>query len=208
MPRLHGYGSVDVDIENIFHTTHDRFKGMLHTHIETKQGYEVLKGVNSWLFNERDMNCKQYKNLVVIWRTKFIEGNYPIFKDSYDSSYWDLIIPLLKLAGFTVAEVTHRTPISEVYHLISSARLVVAYNGMYHYISKNFIKPMIVMGDSGIIKTHSPQAKHFFAPHKDKSEREILDYILDIRDNLPELDRRVVKVKQKLYPIIYGKDYA
>lgn len=181
---------------------------MLHTNIEAKGGYEVLRGVNSWLFNERDMDCKQYKNLVVIWRTKFIDGNYPMFKDSYDSSYWELIIPLLKLAGFTVVEVTHRTPIREVYHLISAARLVVAYNGMYHYISKNFIKPMVVMGDSGIIKTHSPQAKHFFAPEKDQSEREILDYILDIRKNLPELDHRVMKVKRKLYPIIYGKDYA
>lgn len=180
---------------------------MLHTHIETKRGYEVLSGINSWLFNQRDMDCKQYKNLCVIWRTKFISSNYPAFKDSYDSSYWDLIIPLLKLAGFTVVEVSHRTPIREVYHLISAARLVVAYNGMYHYISKNFIKPMIVMGDSSIIKTHSPQAKHFFSPEKDKSEREILDYILNIKANLPELDQRVVDVKRKLFPLIYGKTY-
>ena len=157
------------------------------------------------VFREQFLNVPVIDNLVVIWRTKWIDSKYPPFKDSYDSSYWDLIIPILKMKGFNVVEVTHRTPISEVFHLISRCRFVVAYNGMYHYLSKNMVKPMIVLGNSKIIRTHNPQAIHFFAPEKDESPRTVLDYLLDIENNLPLMEFKANDVKQRLYPKIYGK---
>ena len=104
-------------------------------------------------------------------------------------------------------EVTHRTPISEVFHLISRCKFIVAYNGMYHYIAKNLIKPMIVLGDSSIIKTHNPQAIHFFAPHKDETERSVLDYLRNIETNFNEMYDKVEQTKRLLYPIVYGKNY-
>lgn len=208
LTRMHGYGKVKVDVENIFNTSQDFLNGDLHSHIERPNGYAVLEGPNTWLFREQFLNLKPYDNLVVVWRTKFISSNYPKFKDSYDSSYWDLIIPILKMLNYNVVEVTHRTPISEVFYLISRCKFVVAYNGMYHYIAKNLVKPMIVLGDSSIIRTHNPQAIHFYAPHKDKSEREVLDYLLNIKTNYRMMEKKVCKVKKQIYPIVYGKEYV
>jgi hypothetical protein len=109
------------------------------------------------------------------------------------------------MKGFNVVEVTHRTPISEVFFLISHCRFVVAYNGMYHYLSKNLIKPMIVLGNSKIIRTHNPQAIFFYSPEKDESPRTVLDYLLDIETNLPLMEFKANDVKRRLYPKIYGK---
>tara|TARA_R110000868_G_scaffold30953_3_gene113856 strand:+ start:5682 stop:6299 length:618 start_codon:yes stop_codon:yes gene_type:complete len=204
---MHGFGKVNLVVENIHRTSHDRFNGDLHTHIERPSGYSVLDGINTWLFAEKFLNMPVNDNLVVVWRTKFIDSTYPKFKDSYDSSYWDLIIPILKMKGYNVMEVTHRTPIAEVFHLIASCKFVVAYNGMYHYIAKNLVKPMIVLGDSSIIKTHNPQAVHFFAPHKDASERTVLDYLLNIETNIHKMQKKAIKTKRSLYPIVYGKKY-
>ena len=205
--KMYGYGKVLVEVENIFNTNHKLLGKQLHTNIDKPHGYAVLNNINTWLFQERFLNVKTYDKLVVVWRTKFISGNYPRFKDSYDSCYWDLIIPILKMRGYNVMEVTHRTPIREVFSLISQCKFVVAYNGMYHYIAKNLVKPMIVMGDSNIIKTHNPQAIHFYSPHKDKTARSVLDYIINIEHNLEKMNVKVVQQKIKLYPIVYGKQY-
>ena len=205
---MHGFGDVEVNVQNIFNTSHDFLNGQLHMNIDRPEGYRVLQGPNTWLFQERFLNVKHNNNLVVVWRTKFIDTAYPKFKDSYDSAYWDLIIPILKMQGYTVLELTHRTPISEVFYAISTCKFIVAYNGMYHYIAKNLVKPMIVLGDSTIIRTHNPQAVHFFAPHKDKSEREVLDFLLNIKDNYQVLKNKADKVKRKIYPIVYGKEYV
>jgi hypothetical protein len=205
---MHGYGEVDVEIENLFNQDQKLLINQLHINIDRPEGYRVLNGVNTWFFQKRFFECKQYKNLVVIWRTKFISSDYPKFKDSYDSSYWDLIIPILKMQNFEVVEVDHRTSIREVFHLIASCRLIVCYNGMYHYIAKNLMKPMVVMGDSTIINMHNPQAVHFHAPHKDPSERDILDYLLNMRRNLGHLDGKVRKLKHHQWVHVFGEIYA
>jgi hypothetical protein len=203
--RMHGLDKVDVEVNNIFDADTSFLEGALHSGIENKFGYRVLHNVNTWLFREQFLNVPVIDNLVVIWRTKWIDSKYPPFKDSYDASYWDLIIPILKMKGFNVVEVTHRTPISEVFFLISRCRFVVAYNGMYHYLSKNLIKPMIVLGNSKIIRTHNPQAIFFYSPEKDESPRTVLDYLLDIETNLPLMEFKANDVKRRLYPKIYGK---
>jgi len=205
---MYGYGKVKVEVENIFNTNHDFLNGQLHSNIDRPSGYSVLQGPNTWLFREQFLNVPVHEKLVVIWRTKFISSTYPKFKDSYDSSYWDLIIPILKMKGYTVMEVTHRTPISEVFYLISRCKFVVAYNGMYHYISKNLVKPMIVLGDSSIIRTHNPQARHYYSPKKDVTERSVLDFLLNIEHNYHKLEEKAVTVKSKIYPIVYGKKYG
>lgn len=198
-----------VEVENVFNSDQKLLNNQLHTNIDRPQGYRVLSDINTWFFQERFFDTKIYDNLVVIWRTKFISSSYPKFKDSYDSSYWDLIIPILKAQGYHVVEVCHRTPIQEVFHLIASCKFVVCYNGMYHYLAKNLVKPMIVMGDSSIIRTHNPQAVHFYSPTKDKTERTVLDFILNISDgNFNHMMKRVTKTKRLHWPHVFGKDYV
>lgn len=206
--KMHGFGSVDVSVTNIFNAEDIPIKGRdLHSGIERPDGYATLSNVNTWLFQERYLQVPIHEKLVVVWHPKLIRTDMPSFKKSYDQSYWDLIIPLLKSLGYTVCEIDYRTPIREAFYLISRCRFVVAYNGVFHYLSKNLCKPMIVMGDSGILKTHNPQAKHFFAPHKDETERTLLDYIINIEENLVELDTKVDETKSMVYPVVYGKEY-
>jgi len=202
---MHDYGNIDVGVNNIFNADTSFLDGALHSGIENKFGYRVLHNINTWFFREQFLNVPVIDKLVVIWRTKWIDSKYPPFKDSYDSSYWDLIIPILEMKGFNVVEVTHRTPISEVFYLISRCKFIVAYNGMYHYLAKNMIKPMIVLGNSKIIRTHNPQAIHFYSPEKDDSPRAVLDYLLDIENNLPLMEFKANDIKRRLYPKIYGK---
>jgi len=204
---MFGYEDIPVNVENVFRSDQSLLGNQLHINIDRPQGYRVLDGINTWLFQEKYLHTKIYENLVVIWRTKFIDSDFPEFKKSYDESYWDLIIPILKMKGYTVVEVTHRTPIREVFHLIASCKFIVAYNGMYHYISKNLVKPMIVLGDSSIIKTHNPQAIHFFSPEKDPTPRYVLDVMLNIEDWLPKLIGKTTGVKKNLYKIVYDKKY-
>ena len=205
---MHGYKKVPVEIENIYNAVDIPIPGNdLHSGIDGPNGYRVLDSINTWLFQERFLQSKIHKNLVVIWRTSFVRTKFPGFKASYDDAYWDLIIPLLKMQGYTVIDVDYRTPIREVFYLISACEFVVAYNGMYGYLAKNLVKPSIILGNSGILKTHNPQAVNFFSPAKDPTERYLLDYILNIKSNLIAMKNRVKQVKTKIYPIVYGKDY-
>jgi len=201
---MHGYQRVDVNVENIFNTNHDLLNNQLHINIDKPEGYAVLDSINTWLFHPKFLDLPVHDNLVVIWRTKFIDSKYPSFKDSYDSSYWDLIIPILKMKGYNVVEVSHRTPIAEVFYLISRCKFIVAYNGMYHYIAKNLVKPMIVLGDSSIIRTHNPQATHFYCPKKDKTPRDVLDYLLNIEKNYPKMLKKTERIKREVKQIVYG----
>lgn len=205
---MHGYSTVDVNVENVYNSDQSIMPGNdLHAGINGPDGYRVLDSINTWLFQERFLHAKTYKNLVVIWRTTFVRTTFPEFKKSYDDSYWDLIIPILKMQGYTVIEVDYRTPIREVFHLIASCTFVLAYNGMYGYLAKNLIKPSIILGDSGILRTHNPQAVNFFSPSKDETERTLLDYLLNIKDNLIVMQDKTERVKRKVYPIVYGKEY-
>lgn len=206
--QMHGFGKVDLSITNIFEADNIPIPGNdLHSGIERPTGYTSLTNINTWMFRESLVDAPVNENLVVMWHPKLIRTDMPSFKKSYDDSYWDIIIGILKAKGYTVKEVDYRTPIREVLYVMTKCRFVIAYNGVYHYLAKNLIKPMIAMGDSGIMKTHSPHAKHFFAPHKDETPRTLLDYVLNIEENLVELDAKVIDTKKLVYPVVYGKEY-
>ena len=53
---------------------------------------------------------------------------------------------------------TYRTPIEKAYNEIKTARYVVSYDGMWHYISKNFGKPHIIPSKEGVTTYNTPNA--------------------------------------------------
>ena len=65
---------------------------------------------------------------------------------------------MLRGQGFNVVELTYRTPVSEAFYEISTCRLVLCYDGMWHYIARNFSIPMIVISKDGVTKYHTPHA--------------------------------------------------
>ena len=74
------------------------------------------------------------------------------------SDDWYDIIQLLRGEGWILNELTYRTPIEEAYNTIQNSKYVVSYDGMWHYISKNFGKPHIIPSKEGVTTYNTPQA--------------------------------------------------
>lgn len=111
--------------------------------------------VNSWLMRD---SKKSSGNLIVIWRPTFNASPPRRFKRIVTHSQWIEIIDVIKAHGFDVIEIDYRTPIREAMYLIKICRATVSYEGMWHYISKNYCKPMVVLSDNKITKFHTPNA--------------------------------------------------
>ena len=65
---------------------------------------------------------------------------------------------MLRGQGLNVVELTYRTPVREAMYEISTCRQVICYDGMWHYIAKNFARPMAVVSNEGVTKYHTPHA--------------------------------------------------
>ena len=96
------------------------------------------------------------KRKVVVWRPTFNAEIPRKWKNELTNEQWDDIISSLGAAGLYTVELTYRTPISEVIYHISTCRQVVCYDGMWHYIARNFFKPIMIPSKEGISYYHTP----------------------------------------------------
>lgn len=112
---------------------------------------------NDWVFRQ---GVKQYHNpkKIVIWRPTFNAEQARTWKRGLTNEEWDDIISKLRAEGFSICELTYRTPVSEAFYEISSCRMVLCYDGMWHYIARNMHVPMIVISKDGVTKYHTPHA--------------------------------------------------
>ena len=56
-------------------------------------------------------------------------------------------------------ELSYRTPASEAMHLISTSRMVICYDGIWHYVAKNFATTSRGnQSGEGVTKYHTPNA--------------------------------------------------
>jgi hypothetical protein len=60
--------------------------------------------------------------------------------------------------GYDVVELCYRTPIREATYHINTCDFIICYDGMWHYIAKNFMKPMIVSSQDMITTYHTRHA--------------------------------------------------
>lgn len=116
---------------------------------------KVEKMWQEWSFN--DYFNKETKK-VVIWRTLFNAETPRAWKRLVTNDEWDNAIDILQSLGYHVEELSYRTPVREAHYHIKTCEFVVCYDGMWHYIAKNYWKPMIVASRSGITKVHTPHA--------------------------------------------------
>ena len=135
---------------------------------------------SNWVFR-RDCIRPYVKNKVVIWRPLFNAEVPRLWKNYLTAEQWDDIIALLRRAGLNITELTYRTPVSEVMYHISTCRQVVCYDGMWHYIAKNFAKPMIVISAEGITTYHTSHALKASPKIEDKNN------IFNLIQNIPEM---------------------
>ena len=85
-----------------------------------------------------------YTNKVVLWRSKY-NTFFPGTDKDPAHDHWDKIIDWLTYLGYSVSEVTYRTPISDVMKDISECSFGIGYDGMIHQLFKYMWKPLIVL---------------------------------------------------------------
>lgn len=124
---------------------------------------------NMWSFRQNTW-LPEDRNKVVIWRPLFNAETARDWKQVVTNQMWDDAIDILQNQhGYKVVELTYRTPIREATYHINTCHFVVCYDGMWHYIAKNFFKPMIVTSRSPITKYHTPHAVMWHDLDNDKN---------------------------------------
>lgn len=125
-----------------------------------ESGYYTDTGeapINNWLFRP-DAFQETDRRKVVIWTPNQNAELPRHWKRKLTEHDWSVIIHKLRRAGLNVVELNYRTPVREAMYHISTCRQVVCYDGMWHYIAKNFAKPLAVISKEGVTKYHTEHA--------------------------------------------------
>lgn len=175
-------------------------RNTLKNRFEFESGvYSDVKGnpapKNDWLFR-KDAFQQVDKNKIVIWRPTFNAETPRTWKRLLTDSHWDDIIKKLLRAGLNVTELTYRTPVSESLYHISTCRLVLCYDGMWHYVAKNFAKPLAVISAEGITKYHTSHAVRISPLDDDKNN--IRNWMGNIPDLLGHPKKKAVKYENRM----------
>lgn len=118
------------------------------------------------------------RGLVALWRSKYNTSFPGRHKDPF-YKYWDDIIKSLTLEGYTVKELTYRTPIAEAMSAISSCEFGIGYEGMVHQLFKVTWRPLIVASERlELSKLLTPQASIVSRPQH-FLDTPIEKYVLD-----------------------------
>lgn len=146
---------------------------------------------SDWIFRDNAFPETYIRNKVVIWRPLFNAEVPRTWKNFLTVEQWDDIIALMRQAGLHVTELTYRTPVSEVMYHISTCRQIVCYDGMWHYIARNYMKPMVVISSEGITKYHTPHCLR--ASPLEEDDTNIFHWINNIPDMLGRSKKRAIK---------------
>ena len=110
---------------------------------------------NDWIFKPEEFVKKRPK--IVIWTPAYNSEPPRSWKKFLTIDDWSDIISLLRWDGWILVELTYRTPIKDAYKQIQEADFIVCYDGMWHYIARNFGKPMYIPSWEGITDYNTPQ---------------------------------------------------
>lgn len=170
---------------------------------------------NDWLFSRYMIESKVYKDYyngrkVVVWRPFFNAEVPRTWKRLLTNDGWDDIITKLRQAGLHVVELTYRTPVREAMFHILTAKFTLSYCGMWHYISKNALTPMIVVSEEGVSKMHTGR-NGLVLSHDKRKNTNIWKALDELRPTL-NLIKRIVSSNAALFePYLLWKslqDYA
>lgn len=89
-----------------------------------------------------DLPMSTTKN-VVLWTSRFNKTFPGRSKDPAHKS-WDRVVERVEQYGYTITEVTYRTPVKEVISLVQNCAFGIGYDGLIHQIYKFMWKPCIV----------------------------------------------------------------
>ena len=149
------YLEEDVKINHIFNSEQNKYSLPEYRY----GGLDVRRhrDANNWSFHENTY-LPVDEDKVVLWRPTFNAEVPRYWKRIITNPEWDFIIYNLQNMGYNVVELCYRTPIREATYHINTCNFIVCYDGMWHYIARNFFKPMIVASHDAITRYHTRQA--------------------------------------------------
>jgi len=153
---------------------------------------------NDWLFRKNTFK-KRDPNKIVFWRPLFNAEVPRKWKRTLTNSDWEIILDKVSRRGMSITELTYRTPISEALYHISTARLIICYDGMWHYIAKNLATPMVVCSNEGVTKYHTPHAIR--ATHHLTEKTNIFWWCDNLKDLLRHSNKKAVRYFDKMEEI-------
>lgn len=184
----HIFNSKDREIEKL------RWRGFGH-----RSDPQRVLSFHHWMFR-KELWHEGIPKKVVFWRPTFnreIPSGGKKWKMTFTVKEWERIIEFLTLKGYDLVELSYRTPVNEAVYHIRTSSFCIFYDGMWQYIARNFCKPVITLGGSGICQIHSPQGVWFKRPHDEGND--FWDYLYKLPKNEDHLRSRAVRYKNKLW---------
>lgn len=111
-----------------------------------------------WLFEAKEFKTAKPKKIVVFNSSKNAEPPRRWKRFVTDEEWNNLIKKMRDEWGYNVIELTYRHPIETAYRQIQNCDAVISYDGMWHWIARNFCKPMIIPSYEGITSYATPNA--------------------------------------------------
>ena len=158
---------------------------------------------NDWIFRE-DAFQDYNPNRIVFWRPTWNAERPRTWKRIFDDSDWDHLIAHFRTLGFDMHELSYRTPVSEAMHLIATSRMVICYDGIWHYVAKNFARPLAVISGEGVTKYHTSNALRL-NPELPREEMGAWWWIEHIEHLLDQTKRKSVEYEDRM-KTYYGND--
>lgn len=144
-----------VQVEPVFNSKDTKLYKRFYQGITRRSQSELYR---YWSFDQT-LQVKSIPNKIVLWRPTFNAAQQLSgYKMPMLDSEWQRMIDRLQDFGYNIVEICYRTPVSEAMYHIRTAECCISYEGMWHYIAKNFFKPHIVFSSSNITRWHTPAA--------------------------------------------------
>ena len=126
------------------------------------------------------------KKLVAFWSSRHNLQFPGLHKDPL-YHHWDTVVGNLKDEGYTVAEITYRTPIKEVMRIITSCEFGVGYEGMVHQLFKFTWRPIVIASRRvALSKLLAPQGVIITKPEQLLFD-DIRKYVKESQNNIDKL---------------------
>lgn len=186
-----------VSIEHIFNSDRDDIWKGRYINLSRGASRKTFGIYNIWPFCP-SIDATSIPKKLVLWRPQFnIVPNTNNGKDPLTNKEWEDLLTSFEILGYSITEIDYRTPIREVFYHIRTAELCVSYEGMWHYIAKNFFKPSIVVSEYSVTHMHTPYALQIKPSFIQKDPRAI--YV-----RLPELIQTAMLRSESAKTVIKG----
>ena len=158
---------------------------------------------NDWIFRQ-DAFQEYDPKRIVYWRPTWNAEKPRTWKRLFENDDWEQLIIHFKAMGFDMHELSYRTPASEAMYLISTARMVICYDGIWHYVAKNFARPLAVISGEGVTKYHTPNALRL-NPETHYDDRNVWWWLEHTSDLLGHTKNKAVDYENRMKQY-YGND--